>query len=84
MTWTADETNTNKKAGRKMSVRETLVTHPNGRCYGHLEWGPKGTTLVVDHCECEYAGAHPSAGCGVCGATDIPLIGHAEVCRGER
>lgn len=65
-----------------MSEREVLVTHPNGRCYGHLEWSPRGTELVIDHCEC--GAGHPPAGCAVCGATDTPIIGHADVCPGER
>jgi hypothetical protein len=33
-------------------MRETLITHPGGRCFGHLEWSERGTMLVVDHCEC--------------------------------
>jgi hypothetical protein len=66
-----------------MSERETLVTHPNGKCYGHLEWTDRGTTLVTDHCECDYEGNHPTVGCARCGATDIPIIGHAEVCGRE-
>ena len=53
-------------------MRETLISHPGGRCYGHLEWTEHGTTLVVDHCEC--------VGCTVCGATGLPVVGHGEVC----
>jgi hypothetical protein len=64
--------------------REVLVTHPNGRCYGHLEWTDRGTTLVVDHCECpDPDTAHPAPGCVVCGAINLPVIGHAEVCPGS-
>jgi hypothetical protein len=68
-----------------VSTREVLVTHPNGRCYGHLEWTDQGTTLVIDHCECDGGPdlAHPAPGCVVCGATDLPVIGHAAVCPGE-
>jgi hypothetical protein len=63
-----------------MTERYILVTHPNGRCYGHLEWGRRGTELVVDHCQCGQG--HPGAGCARCGATDLPVIGHAGVCPG--
>ena len=68
-----------------MTDREILITHPNGRCYGHLELTDKGTTLVVDHCECAAGPmvAHPNPGCAVCGATDLPVIGHAAVCPGD-
>ena len=55
-------------------MRETLVSHPGGRCYGHLELTEHGTTLVVDHCECA------GVGCTVCGAVGLPVVGHGEVC----
>ena len=55
-------------------MRETLISHPGGRCYGHLELTEHGTTLVVDHCECA------GVGCTVCGAVGLPVVGHGEVC----
>jgi hypothetical protein len=55
-------------------TKEILVMHPGGRCYGHLEWGQHGTTLVVDHCEC--GGCPADVGCAVCGATGLPVTGH--------